>query len=175
MAGRPMPSHARSSPHPSALFRPFATVRARPARSVPSKPTPAGGGFHGTERAETRSDGRIQGRNGAGWCGEDRASAVSSAGARWWPLRSRPGAPQHAQAWPLSTSSGGGRRVRTARPGPGPSRHRGATQRRPHRVTSRPSPPSGPATSSPSPRPPSQIAQLTRQRRRRRHAVRLTL
>ena len=32
-----------------------------------------GGGFDGTERAGTRSDGRKQGRNSADGCGEDRA------------------------------------------------------------------------------------------------------
>ena len=36
-------------------------------------PGAAGGGFDGTERAGTRSDGRKQGRNSADGCGEDRA------------------------------------------------------------------------------------------------------
>ena len=47
-----------------------------PARFVPSKPPPGdapGGGFDGTKRAGTRSDGRKQGRNSADGCGEDRA------------------------------------------------------------------------------------------------------
>ena len=50
----------------------FATVRARlgPFRPVKSA---AGGGFDGTERTGTRSDGRKQGRNSADGCGEDRA------------------------------------------------------------------------------------------------------
>ena len=57
-AARLLTSHARSSPHPSALFRPCLR------RSILSKPPPAasGGGFDGTKRAGTRSDGRKQGR-----------------------------------------------------------------------------------------------------------------
>ena len=50
----------------SAISVLIATVRARPAPDV------AGGGFAGTERAGTRSDGRKQGRNSADGCGEDR-------------------------------------------------------------------------------------------------------
>ena len=60
--------NARSSPHPSALFRPCLRPSERaPARSVPSKP---GGGFDGTEWART---GPEQGPNNADGCGEDRA------------------------------------------------------------------------------------------------------
>ena len=69
-------SYVRSLPHPSALFRPCLQPSERvPARSVPSKrpPVAPGGGFDGTERAGTRSDGRTQGRNSADGCGEDRA------------------------------------------------------------------------------------------------------
>ena len=42
---------------------------------VPSKlpPAPVGGGFDGTERAGTRSDGCKHGRNSADGCDEDRA------------------------------------------------------------------------------------------------------
>ena len=67
----------REGLYPSALFRPCLRPSERvPARSVPSKPPPAaaGGGFDGTERATTRSDGRKQGRNSTDGCGEDRAS-----------------------------------------------------------------------------------------------------
>ena len=70
----------RSSPHPSALVRPCLRPSQRvPARPVPSKPPPAarrrtGGGFDGTERAGTRSDGLKQGRDSADGCCEDRAS-----------------------------------------------------------------------------------------------------
>ena len=70
-------ARARSSPHPSALFRLCLRPAERtPARSVPSKPPPgaAGCSFDGTERARTRSDGRKQSRNSADRCGEDRAS-----------------------------------------------------------------------------------------------------
>ena len=74
----PVRSEARSSPHPSALFRPCLRPSERvQARSVvPSRQTRllAGGGFDGTGRAGTRSDGRKQGRNSADGCGEDRAS-----------------------------------------------------------------------------------------------------
>ena len=69
---------ARSSAHPSALLRPCLRPSGRVStRSVPSKPPPAApvaarGGFDGTERAGTRSDGRNQGRSSADGCGEDR-------------------------------------------------------------------------------------------------------
>ena len=64
-------SEARYSPHPSTLFRSSLRSFERvPARSVSDA---AGGGFDGTERAGTRSDGRKQGRNSADRCGEDRA------------------------------------------------------------------------------------------------------
>ena len=59
------PSEARSSPHPSAPFPPCLRPSERvPVRSVPSKPPPGGpgGGFDGTERTVTRSDGRKQAR-----------------------------------------------------------------------------------------------------------------
>ena len=54
----------------------FVTVRARPGPFCPVKTasSAAGGGFDGTKRAGTRSDGRRQGRNSADGCGEDRAT-----------------------------------------------------------------------------------------------------
>ena len=61
-------SIARSSQHPSALFRP-----------VWRRPSVAGGGFDGTERTGTRSEGREQGRDSADGCGEDRASLLTAA------------------------------------------------------------------------------------------------
>ena len=93
VSGRP--SGAARLPHcplltapVSAVFGLFPTVRARPGPLRLSKPPSgaAGGGFDGTERAGTRSDGRKQGRNSADGCGEDRAS--SRAGER---LKSGPG------------------------------------------------------------------------------------
>ena len=55
----------------------FATVLARPDTFRPPKPPSAApaaeGGFDGTKRTRTRSDGRQQGRNSADGCGEDRA------------------------------------------------------------------------------------------------------
>ena len=53
----------------------FSTVRARPGPFRPVKPPPgaAGGGFDGTERTGTCSNGREQGRSSADGCGEDRA------------------------------------------------------------------------------------------------------
>ena len=75
-AGSVQPTDARSSPHPSALFRPCLRPSERvPARSVPLKTasSAAGSGFVGTERAGKRSDGRKRGRNSADGCGEDRA------------------------------------------------------------------------------------------------------
>ena len=63
---------ARSSLHPSALFRSCLGPSERvPARSDPSKPPlgALGVGFDGTERAGTRSDGRKQGQNSADGCG----------------------------------------------------------------------------------------------------------
>ena len=44
------------------------------SRPGPSRGSIAGGGFDGTERAGTRSDGRTQDRNCADGCGGDRAS-----------------------------------------------------------------------------------------------------
>ena len=70
-------TYTRSSPQPSALLQPCLRPSERvAARSVPLKPPPgaAGGGFEGTERAGTRSDGLKQGRNSADRCGEDRTS-----------------------------------------------------------------------------------------------------
>ena len=72
VAHRSTTADARSSPHPSALFRPCLRLSGRvPVRSVPLKPISiaAGGGFDGTGRAGTRSDGR----NSADGCGDDRA------------------------------------------------------------------------------------------------------
>ena len=76
-------AETRSSPHPSALFQPCLRPSERvPARFVTSKPPPGapGGGFDGTERAETLSDGRKQDRNSADGCGEDRAWDSSGGG-----------------------------------------------------------------------------------------------
>ena len=69
--GRPSVAEARSSPHPSALFRPCPTVN--PPLVEP------GDGFDGAERAGSRSDGCKQGRNSADGCGEDRASDEQTA------------------------------------------------------------------------------------------------
>ena len=44
-----------------------------PHRTVSPAPGADGGGFDGTERTGTRSDGHKQGRNSANGCGEDRA------------------------------------------------------------------------------------------------------
>ena len=63
-------SKARSSPHPSALLRPCL----RP--SVPSRQ-------NRLQRRLAGSDGRKQGRNRAGGCGEDRAS-YSAVRAPWF-------------------------------------------------------------------------------------------
>ena len=69
-------TEVRSSPHPSALFRPCLRPSERvPARSVPSKPPPAmlGAvltGRNGSGRARTVATAR----NSAAGCGEDRAN-----------------------------------------------------------------------------------------------------
>ena len=88
ITGRP-PSHARSSPHPSALFRPGLSGSV-PARFVPSncsvvklqnrlqrRQAAPGGGFDGTERTGTHSDGRKQGRNSADGFGEGQGFSQS--------------------------------------------------------------------------------------------------
>ena len=70
-------SEARSSQHPSALFRRCLRPSERvAARSVPSKSPPGalGGGFDGTERTGAHSDSCKQGRISADGCCEDRAS-----------------------------------------------------------------------------------------------------
>ena len=59
-------SYARSSPHPSALFRPCLRSSERVSvRSAPSASRAPGNDFDGTEQAGTRSNGRKQGRNSA--------------------------------------------------------------------------------------------------------------
>ena len=50
----------------------FGPVGGRPSAS--RRAAALRGGFDGTERAGTRSDGRKRGRNSAGGCGEDRSS-----------------------------------------------------------------------------------------------------
>ena len=66
-----------------AVPAPFATVRARPGpfRPVKTAPGAPGGGFDGTERAGTRSDGRKQGRN-SGLTGAVRTGRQSPRTAR---------------------------------------------------------------------------------------------
>ena len=107
------PAQARSSPHLSALFRPCSRPSERvPAGSVPWKLLPApleavaagaskaaGGGFDGTERAGTRSDGRKQGRSSADGCGEDRASGHPG-------RRARGAAPARAARCRLAAGAG---------------------------------------------------------------------
>ena len=62
-------SKARSSLHPSSAVRPCL----RPSVRVPAVPCAPGGGFDGTEWAETRSNGRKQGRKSDDGRVEDRA------------------------------------------------------------------------------------------------------
>ena len=74
----PGPHHTRQRCFGPVCDRPSAS---RPVPRLKNKnkiaSSAAGGGFHGTERAGTRSDGRKQGRNGADGCGEDRAWQVA--------------------------------------------------------------------------------------------------
>ena len=78
------------------------------ARQVP--PGAPGGGFDGTERAGTRSDGHKQGRNSADGCGEDRAGSgpAASRGSRPAPHRravrvaSPPGQPPDGPGRPVT-------------------------------------------------------------------------
>ena len=93
-------SEARSSPHPSALFRPCLQPSERvTARSVPSKPPPGapGGGFDGTERTRTRSAGRKQDRNSADGCGEDRDGVTPGSVARRSAVADNSAPGQHAR------------------------------------------------------------------------------
>ena len=87
---RPAVAARRVSPGPHCTRqRCSRPVCDRPSASQPSPFRPVktasitdGGGFDGTERAGTRSDGRKQSRNSADGCGEDRASVY---GAAVWP------------------------------------------------------------------------------------------
>ena len=68
---KPVPHHTHQHCYGPVCDRPSAS------RSVTLAVRAPGGGFDGTERAETRSDGRKQGWNSADGCGEDRVLGLS--------------------------------------------------------------------------------------------------
>ena len=73
--GREGARHVKSGPHRTRqrCFGPVCN-RLSASQLVKTASSDAGGGFDGTRRAGTRSDGRKHCRNNADGCGEDRAS-----------------------------------------------------------------------------------------------------